>query len=108
MSKADKNTEIPVGDEQEPPEEQPKFYRTVFKVEVLSEVYEGDQMVSTLSLKEIDYEITDGHCSGRRTVESELEVTPRQMAQLLKSQGSDTSFFMLDEEGNSIDEDAEE
>jgi len=105
MSKADKNAEIPVGDEQETPKEQPTYYRTVFKVEVLSEHWADEKdWISNYDLEQINYAITEGHCSGLVTVESELEVTPKQMAQLLKAQDSDTSFFMLDEQGNSIEE----
>jgi hypothetical protein len=105
MSKADKNAEIPMGDEQLPPVKQPQFYRTVFKIEVLSEHWADEKdWVSNYALEQIHYAITEGHCSGLMTVESELEVTPKQMAQLLKAQGSDTSFFMLDEQGNSIEE----
>ena len=105
MTKANKHAEIPVGDEQLPPIAQPKFYRTVFKVEVLSEHWSNDKgWISNLDLEQINYAITKGHCSGLVTVESELEVTPQQMAKLLKAQGSDTSFFMLDEQGNTVDE----
>jgi hypothetical protein len=108
MSKADKNALIPVGDEQLPPVKQPQFYRTVFIVEVLSEHWADEKdWVSNYDLEQINHAITEGHCSGLVTVESELEVTPKQMAQLLKAQGSDASFFMLDEQGNSIDGDAE-
>lgn len=71
------------------------FYRTVVEIEVLSEEETDFQ-----SLADIDYAITDGHCSGRWNVTSQLEVAPAQMAELLKRQGSDPSFLGLDDEGN--------
>jgi hypothetical protein len=72
-----------------------KFYRTVIEIEVLSE-----EPVSFSELDEIHYAITQGHCSGDWIVNSQSEVTPKHMAQLLIAQGSDPEFLGLDEDGN--------
>lgn len=87
--------EIPVGDEQLPSKEEKHFYRTIFKIEVLS-----DELVGELDLEQINYAITDGHCSGDITIESQLEISPKQMAELLIAQGSDPEFLGLDNQGN--------
>lgn len=73
-----------------------KFYKTVFKVEVLSE----DTPTDDLELSEVAREIVYGGCSGVTSVESIVELTPKQMAEALIEQGSDPKFFTLDEEGN--------
>ena len=78
-----------------------KFYRTVIQVEILSEEpYSGND------LETIQYDITDGHCSGKIIdIERNQEKTGQEMAGLSKEQGSDPEFFQLDENGNDTDED---
>ena len=78
-----------------------KFYKTVFKVEVLSE----DTPAGDLELSEVAHEIIYGECSGVTSVESVTELTPKQAAEALIEQGSDPGFFMLDDEGNPTEED---
>lgn len=68
-----------------------KFYRQVFEVEVLSE---GEPLDTYTSLSEIDYEITDGQSSGIVKEISRKEVTSKEMAELLKAQGSDPTFLL--------------
>ncbi len=71
-----------------------KFYRTVFTIEVLSdEPLQADGM----GLEEINYEITEGHCSGVVTTDGSMEVTKKEMSDLLYAQGSDPSFLFGDE-----------
>jgi hypothetical protein len=80
-----------------------KFYKTIITIEVLSEEpYNPD------SVQEIDYDITDGDCSGKFDVVESIEVDAPTMAALLKSQGSDPEFFQLDDEGNDLEDDFEE
>lgn len=69
-----------------------KFYRTVIKVEVLSEDPYHPQ-----SLKQIARDTYDGDCSGHWEVESSQEVPPAEMAKLLEKQGSDPAFLLGDE-----------
>jgi hypothetical protein len=72
-----------------------KFYRTIIKVEVLSETpYEYDD------LDDVCYDIMDGDCSGMVTLESSEEVDGPTMAKLLKKQFTEPEFFNLDENGN--------
>ncbi len=75
-----------------------KFYRTVYQIEVLSteKFDDGGEM----SLTEIDDEITNGSSSGRisKIIDNE-EKTGKEMAKLLKEQGSDTEFFQLTDDG---------
>ena len=72
-----------------------KFYRTVIQVEVLSE----GPLTST-SLSDVAYAITDGDCSGKVEVQQIQEINGKRMAALLAGQSSDPGFFMLDDEGN--------
>lgn len=81
-----------------------KFYRTVYQIEVLSE--EKFDNEGGMSLTDIDNAITDGDCSGRVTfIVNNEEKTGKEMAELLKEQGSDPEFFQLDENGNDLEED---
>jgi len=79
-----------------------KFYRTVFHVEVLS----NEPLVADeLSMSDVDYLITDGHCSGIIKCDPENEeVTRDEMAALLTAQGSDPEF-LLDGDCLDIDDD---
>ncbi len=78
-----------------------KFYKTVITVTVLSE----DEPVSTdCELGTIVYQITDGNWSGEVENDGGTELTPAQAAQELIAQGSDPSFFKLDENGKPFDE----
>ena len=77
-----------------------KFYKTIVQIEVLSTEEIGD-----VTLNDIVYMITDGHCSGHWEIASTEEITAPTMAQLLINQGSDPEFLGLDEDGNDISED---
>lgn len=77
-----------------------KFHRTVFYVEVLSEVPLSDD----LTLEDIHHEITTGDCSGVFNMTVNESVDGPAMAKLLQAQGSDPGFFNLDEEGDDFDE----
>jgi len=58
-----------------------------------------------MSLTDIDEAINNGDCSGRVTTIVDNEVkTGKEMAKLLKAQGSDPEFFQLDDEGNDLSE----
>ena len=75
----------------------PKYHRTVIQVEVLSEEpYEFE------NLGNLAYDIEEGDCSGSASIVEIKELTGKQMAKALKSQGSDPEFFQLDKDGNSI------
>ena len=67
----------------------PKYYRTVFHFEVLS-----DEPLGEMSLKDIDYHITDGHMSGAFLGTFETEVSAEQMETLLDMQLSDPTFLL--------------
>lgn len=76
-----------------------KFYRTIITVEVLSEdPYQCE------SLSELAYDVDEGECSGKTTVEKTEEVDGTTMALLLMAQGSDPEFFRIDDEGNDTDD----
>lgn len=76
-----------------------KFYKTIVQIEVLSTEEIGD-----VTLDDIVYMITEGHCSGQWQIASIEEVIAPVMAQLLMNQGSDPEFFGLDQDGNEISE----
>jgi hypothetical protein len=76
-----------------------KFYRTLITVEVLSEdPYQFE------SLSELAYDVDEGECSGKTTIEKTEEIDGETMALLLMAQGSDPEFFRIDDEGNDTDD----
>jgi hypothetical protein len=81
-----------------------KYFKTTFKVEVLSE----GGPASSMTLEEVLYEITHGEFSGDFEVVSVKELTARQAARELINQGSDPAFFNLDENGNDLDDSHDE
>ena len=77
-----------------------KFYRTTYRVVVLSE----EQPLTTTALEDVNYEITYGHCSGVVEITEAEELTAAEAARELEAQGSDPEFFGLDAEGNEVEE----
>jgi len=78
-----------------------KIYRTVFRFEVLSE----EPIEESMSLEDIAYETNEGCMSGQ-FLENQItnEVLAGKAAvSAIKKQGSDPSFFMMDENGYNID-----
>jgi hypothetical protein len=75
-----------------------KFHRTVYQIEVLSE-----EPMPDISLNDLAYEIIDGHCSGVFSEVSSDVVNATQIVALLKNQGSDPEFFMLDKNGEDVE-----
>lgn len=81
-------------------EDTKKYYKTVITVTVLSE-YEP---VSTdMGLEDVAYQIVHGDWSGHVQVADGVELTGKEAADALTEQGSDPSFFMLNEDGTSTD-----
>lgn len=76
-----------------------KFYKTIITIEVLSE-----KPYDQTNLSEISYDVAEGACSGMVRVTSKEELTGKQVAEALKEQGSDTEFFLLDENGDDVEE----
>jgi len=77
-----------------------KFYRTVIELEVLSE-----EPIVDMAIGDINYEMENGHLSGLyKTKIQDKEVNGKEMAKMLQEQGSDPEFFLLDEDGNDIEE----
>jgi len=70
-----------------------KFYQTIVTYEILS-----DEPLGSMSLKDIDYECTEGHCSGRFIDTKEVRVSRDVMAKLLVTQGSDPGFLLEEED----------
>lgn len=75
------------------------FYKAVFSIEVLSE-----EPIDDMTLEDIEYAITEGHCSGVITKSDTVEMTGPEMAKALLAQGSDAEFFQLDDDGNDLSE----
>ena len=66
-----------------------KYYRTVYRIEVLSD----EPMPDMIDLDTIHYEVTEGQCSGM-FLDSEVEVcNEERITDLLRKQGSDPSFL---------------
>jgi len=76
------------------------FTRTILVLEILSE----EELQDGMSLKDIDYEITEGHCSGQFISTKVTTVGGKAMAKLLMKQGSDPEFFGLTEDGKEFEE----
>ena len=81
--------ELTRGDEMDKPV---KYYRTVFKFEVLST--DPGFGNAGLSLSDINYEITQGHASGVFLETEHEEVSKTQMHTLLLNQESDPNFLI--------------
>jgi len=77
-----------------------KFYRNVVTIEVLTE---DEPLSDDLTLEDIGYEIENGGSSGGEIEIKSNEVPPAEMARLLIEQGSDPSFFLLNEDGTPYD-----
>lgn len=67
------------------------LYKTVYTVEVLS-----DEPLGEVTLGDLQYEITEGHCSGVFKEKSREELPEWQMAKALIRQGSDPNFLLPD------------
>jgi hypothetical protein len=78
----------------------PKYFRSVYQVEVLSaRPYEPADNPDLTDLEAISQDITDGDCSGMVTeVVSNEEVSEERMRELLIAQGSDPGFLIPDHE----------
>ena len=66
------------------------FHKTIIQVEVLSEdFYDFDNLEGT------HYDITEGACSGKVKVLSQVELNAKEVREALVEQGSDPSFFQV-------------
>lgn len=76
-----------------------KFYKTIITIEVLSEdePWRG-------GLEALHYAITEGDCSAAFGDDYVVELTAEEVARELIAQGSDPEFFMLDDDGNDIED----
>ena len=86
-------------EEECPVQETRRFYKTIFKVEVLSE----EAVPEDIDLDALYYEIDQGEYVGIVHKQSEVEVTPKQMARLLYAFGSEPNTFQLDDQGKYIE-----
>lgn len=75
-----------------------KFYKKVVQVEILSE-----DPIGCVSLEQIAYGITEGDWSGKLETVSDTELNGKEAVKELLNQGSDCTFFQLDEDGNDVD-----
>jgi hypothetical protein len=82
-----------------------KFFKTVYQIEVLSE---DNPLPDELTLAQIEYEITEGHCSGSISIIETWPLTAKEAAEALMAQGSDPEFFRLDEDGKDLDDFSDE
>lgn len=78
-----------------------KIYRTIIRFEILSE-----EPIAPSSLAEIDEQCVEGAWSGIM-IEEEIqneELTGEKAIEAIKFQGSDPSFFNMDETGKEIED----
>jgi len=77
-----------------------KIYKSVLKVEILSE-----EPINNPCLGDIGWQITNGDWSGAQEWDAHnVELVGKEAADATLHQGSDPEFFMMDEEGNEIEE----
>lgn len=81
-----------------------KFYKTTYKVVLLSE----DPMPDNLSLSDVEYAMTEGHCSGEFDLDSEEPLDGLAMAKALIAQRSDPEFLGLTKDGEDLTDDLDE
>ena len=77
-------------------EEDTQLFRTVYRVEVLT-----DEPFAASDLSDIAYQITEGHASGLVDLVTSAEISREDMRAALIAQGSDPSFLL----GEDDDED---
>lgn len=77
------------------------IYRSVISFEILSE----EPIPSDMTLGDIDYECDEGSYSGMHeyTVQNK-PVKGKKAVKLIRAQKSDPGFFMMDDEGNELEE----
>lgn len=75
-----------------------KFYKTIIKIEILSE----ERIPDDMTLEEIGRETIEGGYSGRTLETKESELNGKQAATALIKQSSSPEFFRIDEKGNDI------
>lgn len=78
-----------------------KLYKSVLKVEILSEEPYPDVM----SLNQVAFDIVEGECSG--VIEWDYlnaELHGTEAVKECEKHGSDPEFFQMDEDGNKIEE----
>lgn len=78
-----------------------KFYKTTYEVVVLSDV----ELDGEPNLEELNFLITDGGCSGTVAQTACAELTGKEAAEALISQGSSPEFFNLTDDGEDDGED---
>lgn len=79
-----------------------RIYKTIIQVEILSDTPND---VANMSLEEISYEMTNGSFSGVVNVISENELFKgKDAVEEIKKQGSDPSFFFINEEGELMED----
>jgi hypothetical protein len=76
-----------------------KFYKTVVTVVVLTE----DVPPEYDNLSDLNYLITQGDASGQVTSTASEVLSGKQAAKALQAQGSDPSFFNIDDDGNDLE-----
>lgn len=77
------------------------IYKTVIQIEILSD--EPIEAPETLTLDQIDYEITGGAWSGdRKVTTANKPLKGVKAADAVLNQGSSPDFFQMDEAGNEI------
>lgn len=77
-----------------------KLYKSVLKVEILSE----EPYPDVLSLHQVSYDIVEGECSGVMEWEYlNAELHGAEAVKECEKHGSDPEFFQMDNEGNEIE-----
>ena len=78
-------------------EGEPKYFRTLLTIEVISE---NSPVAQAMDLEALQYGMTHGDCSANLISSSAHELSPDQARSALESQGADPSFFhSLSEDG---------
>lgn len=70
------------------------FFKTTYTFEVLSDGLLPDSM----SLKDIDYETMEGHCSGHFLDTKVEKLTREELIEACHEHGTDPDFFLMEED----------
>ena len=83
------------------PETKPvrRFFKQIVQIEILSENTPWNGSIETLA-----NDVVWGDCVGRLRIKKTIELTGKEAADSLYECGSEPGFFLLDDEGASVDE----
>ena len=78
--------------------------KTIYKTKVTIEILSDEPVNDNISLKDIQYEITDGQWSGKITHGESKPLKGKPAVKEILNHGTDPEFFFMDDKGNEIEQ----